>query len=271
MRVDAAGRPLFFNQNKPGDCAVLTRPLVEAVRRVRGSCVQGAEHLEVRAPDADGRAGLFVAVPPSRSVPLPVLDGFVVGDASTSKAWQRWAVTDEVFSYVPLRAFLQVNERANRELVGELVRGAMVRGATTFADPYAGAGNHALALAAAGLSGFASDRHAPGIEALQQAAHEQGLDIETACGDADRVGVGRADLLVANPPRAGLRQAAARLAALQPRHVALVVCTTEALARDVGVFCEAGYVVEDVVAIDMFPHTEHVEVLAWLVSSARGR
>ena len=260
MRVDERGRPVFFNENKAEDCVVLTSGLVEAVDRVRGLSLDGASHVEVRAPDLDGQAGLFVAPKPGRDVTVPPLSAFATG-----RAWQRWAVTDGVWSYVPLRAFLQVNESVNRLLVNELLSGAQARGAITFVDAFAGAGNHALALASAGMRGVAGDIDTLALDALRQAAAAQALSIRCVAGAADRTCLAAdADLLVANPPRAGLRAAAPTLAKLHTPHVALVACKAEALAHDVAAFVSYGYRLEEVIAFDMFAHTDHIELLAWL-------
>ena len=41
-------------------------------------------------------------------------------------------------------------------------------------------------------------------------------------------------------------------------------CDAESLARDVALLTAGGYTLADVQLCDMFPHTEHVEVLALL-------
>jgi len=72
------------------------------------------------------------------------------------------------------------------------------------------------------------------------------------------------DLLVADPPRAGLQEqgTAAVLAAAPPR-VLLVSCSLESLARDLGALA-AAYRIAAVRLCDLFPHTEHVEMVTLL-------
>lgn len=255
MRVDEAGHPTFFNADKDRDCVVLTAGLRAAVARVRDLTLRGATHVEVREPDLDGRPGLYVAGP------TPEVEGFVVGDG-----WQRFAITEDVWSYVPLNAFLQVHAATNQALVEALVHGASRRRCRSFFDAFAGAGNHALALASVGLVGHAADRDDRAIRALRAAAFEQGWALTSQVGDACTTAgtLPQADLLICNPPRAGVRQAAAPLAALRAPHIALVTCTPEAFAFDATAFEGHGYRLDEVVAFDMFPHTEHVELLAWL-------
>ena len=72
------------------------------------------------------------------------------------------------------------------------------------------------------------------------------------------------DLLVVDPPRAGLLAtgAAAILAAAPPR-VLLVSCSLDSLARDLAALTPS-YRVTASRLCDLFPHTEHVEALTLL-------
>ncbi len=72
------------------------------------------------------------------------------------------------------------------------------------------------------------------------------------------------DLLVVDPPRAGLQAegAAAVLAAAPPR-VLLVSCSLQGLARDLQALAPK-YRVEALRLCDLFPHTEHVEAVTLL-------
>ncbi len=73
------------------------------------------------------------------------------------------------------------------------------------------------------------------------------------------------DLVVLDPPRAGLGVAAARaLAALRPRRVAYVSCEPSTFARDVGQLLGAGWSLPALRAFDAYPMTEHVELLGVL-------
>jgi tRNA/tmRNA/rRNA uracil-C5-methylase (TrmA/RlmC/RlmD family) len=78
--------------------------------------------------------------------------------------------------------------------------------------------------------------------------------------------VAAVDLVVLDPPREGARRTVvAAVAARGPRAVAYVACDPAALARDVAIFGEHGYVLERLRAFDLFPMTHHVECVALLV------
>jgi 23S rRNA (uracil1939-C5)-methyltransferase len=75
----------------------------------------------------------------------------------------------------------------------------------------------------------------------------------------------RADVVVADPPRAGFHPKALRsLAQLQAQRVVYVSCNPATLARDLQTLCGAGYRLTAVQPVDMFPHTPHIEVVVRL-------
>jgi 23S rRNA (uracil1939-C5)-methyltransferase len=77
-----------------------------------------------------------------------------------------------------------------------------------------------------------------------------------------------ADFVLLDPPRAGLGKAVVRrLAELQPRQVALVACDPATLARDLGGLVAAGYRLERMVMVDLFPQTYHLEAIVLLKRS----
>ena len=77
------------------------------------------------------------------------------------------------------------------------------------------------------------------------------------------------DLVVLDPPREGARRTVVEaVAARAPRAVAYVACDPAALARDIAIFGEHGYVLERLRAFDLFPMTHHVECVALLVPAS---
>ena len=73
------------------------------------------------------------------------------------------------------------------------------------------------------------------------------------------------DLVLADPPRTGLgRGVVARLAELKPRRITIVACDPATLARDLPGLLAAGYRIEKLTMIDLFPQTYHIETVAEL-------
>ncbi|PIE20065.1 MAG: 23S rRNA (uracil(1939)-C(5))-methyltransferase RlmD [Proteobacteria bacterium] len=76
---------------------------------------------------------------------------------------------------------------------------------------------------------------------------------------------GPAEAVVLDPPRAGCRPGVIEaLVARAPGTIVYASCGPKALARDLRALTAGGYRLTDVVPLDMFPHTPHVEVLARL-------
>ena len=74
-----------------------------------------------------------------------------------------------------------------------------------------------------------------------------------------------ADVAVLDPPRAGAgREVIDLLAAAGVPRIVHIGCEAASFARDVGLYREHGYVVEDIKVFDAFPLTHHVECVALL-------
>jgi 23S rRNA (uracil1939-C5)-methyltransferase len=79
-------------------------------------------------------------------------------------------------------------------------------------------------------------------------------------------GIGKVDFLVADPPRTGLdAKVVEQIVRLKPARIASVSCDPATQARDLKLLIAAGYRLESIVALDMFPQTHHVETVAHLV------
>jgi 23S rRNA (uracil1939-C5)-methyltransferase len=72
------------------------------------------------------------------------------------------------------------------------------------------------------------------------------------------------DFVLADPPRSGLDKAAVtRLLELRPKTIALVACDPATLARDLAALA-AGYRIDGVQLVDLFPQTFHIETIVHL-------
>ena len=79
----------------------------------------------------------------------------------------------------------------------------------------------------------------------------------------------RVDVIVADPARPGLaKPGVTALAGAGAPVLVLVSCDPVSLARDVSLLSEAGYVVERVDVLDLFPNTHHVETVTRFVPRA---
>lgn len=75
------------------------------------------------------------------------------------------------------------------------------------------------------------------------------------------------DFILLDPPRAGTAKSVIpAIAALKPRVISYVSCEPSILARDLRVLVDAGYKIDSITALDMFPQTHHVETVVRLMT-----
>jgi 23S rRNA (uracil1939-C5)-methyltransferase len=81
----------------------------------------------------------------------------------------------------------------------------------------------------------------------------------------ERAGAPRPDVVVVDPPRAGLHpRVVVRVAELEPARIVYVSCNPATLARDLKDFRALGWWPAEVTPYDMFPHTPHIECVTRL-------
>jgi 23S rRNA (uracil1939-C5)-methyltransferase len=290
LSVSPEGQPRFFNPHKSSECVALEPSVLDGMRELIGWArreprgLAAFSHLELRGADALGRRGLRCVVRrdgPEARVAAPALaeDWLVAVIAGTPSLCsvvpcQRWKVAEGVYVEVPLDAFMQVNSAVNAQLVAHVVGGMVQRGVRSFADLFMGAGNFALPLLAAGLSGRGVEVHRGAVAAAREAARAQGLASEGFYASDTGLQVsawleqGRGmDAVLCDPPRAGLGASAPLVARLARRWLVLCSCQPETLCADIARILPEGFRVQSVSAFDMFPQTRHLEVVAWLQRS----
>ena len=80
----------------------------------------------------------------------------------------------------------------------------------------------------------------------------------------------KADVVVLDPPRVGCSPEALKaICQANPQRIVYVSCNPQSFARDLKYLNQAGYVIEKIQPVDMFPQTEHIEVVAKLSRGAR--
>jgi 23S rRNA (uracil1939-C5)-methyltransferase len=80
----------------------------------------------------------------------------------------------------------------------------------------------------------------------------------------------RPDVLVVDPPRAGLSKTVVhRVIEAAPRRVVYVSCNPTTLAPNAAELAQAGWALRSVVPVDMFPQTHHIECVALLERARR--
>jgi 23S rRNA (uracil1939-C5)-methyltransferase len=288
LRLDQ-GRPTFFNPDKHPECVVLEAGLLRllwdfrAWARCHRDWLYQFSHLELRAPDLEGRGGLQLTPhmdrvvafeEPSLSRLRRELNVLVWITGQGPPPVQRLAGVD-VTLQVPLNAFVQVNRWVNRRLVRTVCDVTAGLGARSVLDLYCGAGNFGLPLLQRGFWVGGVEGTASAVVALNAARLEQlpGSDGSGAFLAEDvnqfvqrEVASGRRhDVVIINPPRAGVRDRISDIARLARHAVLACYCRAESFARDARGLEAGGLRLRRLWLADMFPHTAHCELLGLYV------
>jgi len=159
--------------------------------------------------------------------------------------------------------------QVNRFLLPELVRLVTAgRNGLIAWDLYAGVGLFSRVLAEGFGQVIAVEGNTQAIKDLASAkvANVRGLPVSVGSFLREAVvGRERPDLVVLDPPRAGLGKVeAGLLAKLQVPQIVYVSCDPTTLARDLRVMVDSGYDLAELHLVDLFPQTYHLETVAVL-------
>ncbi|WP_235815037.1 23S rRNA (uracil(1939)-C(5))-methyltransferase RlmD [Olsenella massiliensis] len=162
-------------------------------------------------------------------------------------------------------SFFQVNTKGAETLVKLVLEGLSPSEDDVAMDLYCGAGTFTLPLARRVAAVDAVESYGPAVRDLRRNLELAGLDnVEAIGGDAGReFPDSKADLIVVDPPRAGLDEDVVTKLSKQPaRAIAYVSCDPATLARDLARFREHGsFAPVRVTPVDLFPQTFHVETV----------
>ncbi|WP_319583346.1 23S rRNA (uracil(1939)-C(5))-methyltransferase RlmD [uncultured Pseudodesulfovibrio sp.] len=166
-------------------------------------------------------------------------------------------------------AFFQTNTKGAGELFGTIREFGGFTGEETVLDLYCGIGAIGIFLAdkVERVIGFEISEEAVG-KAWSSAKLNKLENCEFAVGtldtDANLKALPENDVLIIDPPRAGLHENTARaILELAPPKIIAVSCDPSTLARDVKRLSDK-YELKRARAVDMFPHTHHIETVALL-------
>ena len=169
------------------------------------------------------------------------------------------------------QSFYQVNAVQTTVLYEKAIEFAHLDGAQTAIDAYCGTGTIGLVAAkrgAAKVIGVDSVESAI-RDAVQNARHNGVDNARFTAADATAfmgelaAGGEQVDVVFMDPPRAGSTpEFLDAVAALGPERVVYISCNPETQVRDLRHLAAAGYALQAVQPVDMFPHTDHIECVA---------
>jgi 23S rRNA (uracil1939-C5)-methyltransferase len=169
-------------------------------------------------------------------------------------------------------AFFQTNTEMAERLYGAAVELADLKGWERVYDLFCGIGTIGLSLAPRSGEVWGLEIVEDAIaDAIHNARANEVANARFFAGDV-RLALrelvdeaGRPDVLVVDPPRAGLSaKIVRRIAEAAPKRIVYVSCNPTTLAPNAAQLVEAGWSLRRVRPVDMFPQTPHIECVALL-------
>jgi 23S rRNA (uracil1939-C5)-methyltransferase len=254
------------------ECYLPEERLLDLWKSLDWEAFPGLHQIGFRA-GADGELIVFEGARgslPEVSVAASVSAAFVDGEGETTclaGGPLRYEIRGRVFTVSPA-SFFQIHTALIPAMVETVLELAAPAPGETVFDIYCGAGL---------FSAFLAERagRVIGIESSPSAAEDFAINLEefdsvelyAAPAEAALPTVpARPDLAVVDPPRAGLSAPAMRaLLRAAPPRIVMVSCDPATLARDARILSGAGYRLTEIVPIDLFPQTAHLETISrWL-------
>ena len=178
---------------------------------------------------------------------------------------------DLVYPFKP-NEFTQVNPQINQVMIRRAMQLLSPQAGEKIADFFCGIGNFTLPIARSGAQVLGLEGLANLVDRAKESATLNQI-INTQFGVADLfkmtpealTNLGRFDKWLVDPPRDGAYELIKSLDdSNSPQRIVYVSCNPATLARDADVLVnEKGYILKAAGVINMFPHTAHMESIAW--------
>ena len=175
------------------------------------------------------------------------------------------------------KAFYQINPIQTEILYNKALEFAELSGTERLLDAYCGTGTIGIIASKSAGEVIGVELNGDAVKDAKVNAELNGVrNIKFIKADAGKFMVEAAefgekfDTVIMDPPRAGASLDFLKsLVTLAPDRIVYISCNPETQARDLSYLTRKGYKVRKIQPVDMFPHTEHVEVVAMLSKSEK--
>jgi 23S rRNA (uracil1939-C5)-methyltransferase len=173
--------------------------------------------------------------------------------------------------HVSAGSFFQVNDALTGDLVQQTLSFLDPQPQDTIFDLYAGVGLFSAFIAESGAqlvaveeSSWAAEDFTTNLDAFDSIKLYE-ASVEMALPQIDD----RPDKILVDPPRAGLgHDVTDHISRLTPQRIVYISCDPATFARDAKRLIESGYMLEQVIPIDLFPQTFHIETISLFKQTA---
>ena len=171
------------------------------------------------------------------------------------------------------KSFFQTNTKQAEKLYSIARDFAQLSGTETVYDLYCGTGSIGIFLSPGAkkiigvelIEDAVADAKKNAVANKIEHAEFFAGDVIKICDDDFFAKHGRPDVMVTDPPRAGMHEKLVnKLLEIAAPVIVYVSCNTATMARDILLLSEK-YTTEKIQPVDMFPHTHHIECVARLV------
>ncbi|WP_283787084.1 23S rRNA (uracil(1939)-C(5))-methyltransferase RlmD [Bermanella sp. WJH001] len=168
-----------------------------------------------------------------------------------------------------VKDFIQGNAQVNQKMVELAATWLDLKPDETLLDLFAGIGNFSIPLAPKVTSLLAVEGVGPMVERIKHNAQRHNMDNITAMAlnlDDEELlfRLPKADAIILDPPRTGAATLMPWLSKQKSR-ILYIACEPSSLVRDAQPLLDAGFRIEKITVMDMFPQTKHVESMALFV------
>ena len=214
-------------------------------------------------------AELILLAPEVKAVSLnlqPIPHQIVEGDEEHLLLGDSFLRQDyaDFFIHLPPLSFVQVTPEIADALYKTACLWLSGKSDRKVLDLFCGAGGFLMSVAPLCKEGKGIELREDSVRCANQAASLQGFkQISFSQGDLNSLSIiDHFDTVIVNPPRRGLgKELIQLLKQIKPKQILYSSCNPETLIADIGML---GYSPKKFKAFDMFPLTEHLEVLALL-------
>ena len=233
------------------ECCPIAEPWVNEVLPKLQGHGSGLHQVQMRHSAATGSSLISPRVPGA--------------EVETAQPWYEEELAGQRFR-VSASAFFQVNH-AQAEQMARLVGEALPARGRLFVDAFAGVGTFAKIFADRFERVIAiEESHSASKDAVVNLANTPNVDMRIGkVEDVLPLLESPPDAIVLDPPRPGCAPPVLEaIATFRPTVVVYVSCNPATLARDLRILVDAGYSLDSVTPLDMFPQTGHIECVSRL-------
>lgn len=168
-----------------------------------------------------------------------------------------------------IRDFIQINTELNRQMITTALDWLSLNSQDHVLDLFCGMGNFTLPLSRKVKSAVGIEGVSAMVEkARANAERNRCTNVQFYQADLDQPFISQPwaqqpfNKILLDPPRTGAAFALQALCQLAAEKILYVSCNPATLVRDTEILLNAGYQLDKVAMIDMFPHTGHLESIS---------